>query len=179
MIIKKLLFLTLSVFCLSMTAFAQPRPAERAPSTSNLPATFEARYEGGTFGRTGRESGHLKFDDANERVVFYRKDNKEMFAIPYESLLSVYPDSKKGATRTGNVASHLPLPGAGLFGLMSKRTRYAILDYDDAELAVRGNASFKFNDKGKLLAFIDALGAKAKMIQRGDAYYRPKTRAVY
>jgi hypothetical protein len=176
---KKLIFLTLLVTCLSIVSFAQPRPAERTPNTSDVPASVVARYEGGTFGRTGRETGVLKFDDENMRVVFYRKDNREMFAIPYESLLSVYPDSKKAATRTGNVVSHLPLPGAGLASLMSKRARYVIMDFDDQDLEIRGNASFKIDDKAKLLAFIDALGSKAKMTQRGDAYYRPKRRAVY
>ena len=176
---KKFLVLTFSVLCLSVASFAQPRPVERTPNASNSPPSIVARYEGGSFGRAGKETGTLKFDDANERVVFFRGDNTEMFHIPYDSLLSVFPDSKKATTGAGNVISHLPLPGAGLASLSKSRTRYVILEFDDQELEVRGNASFKVDDKMQLRSFVDALGTKARMTQRGDAYYRPRRKPVY
>jgi hypothetical protein len=72
----------------------------------------------------------------------------------------------------------MPLPGAGLFDLMSKSTKFAILNFDDPDIDAKGNASFRFDDKERLLDFIHNLGIRAKMLQRGDAYYRPK-KAVF
>src|SRR5580765_4875880 len=109
---KKLLFLLLAVFCLSIVISAQPRPVEKtaSPVPANAPTVYEARYEGGVFGASSKETGTLKLDDANERVIFLRKDQKEMFSIPYSALLVIYPDSKVAVSKTGNVVSRLPLP---------------------------------------------------------------------
>lgn len=176
---KKLFLLLLIVFSLSLIALAQVRPVEK-PNTvdPNTPDSFEVRYEGGVFGMSGKEKGMLKFDDANERVVFYRQDKKEMFSITYEALLMVYPDSQKRQPTGGKVISHLPLPGAGLAGLITKDTKYAILTFEDTEIGQRPTANFKFENKKDLLGFINKLGVKAKMTQRGDAYYRPR-KAVF
>ena len=159
--------------------FGQLREAER-PKTdpASSPNSYRVRYEGGVFGLSSKEKGDLKFDDGNQRVVFYRLDNKEMFAIPYESLVMVFPSSKDELPQSGNVMSRMPLPGAGLFGLMSKSTKYAILNFNDPDIEAKGIASFRFDDKKMLLSFINKLGAKSKLTQRGDAYYRAK-RATY
>jgi hypothetical protein len=178
---KKLLFTTLAVFCLSIVISAQPRPVDKTPPpvSKNAPAAFEARYEGGIFGNSAKESGTLKIDEANERVVFYRKDKTEMFSIPYADLLVIYPDSTVGVSPTGNVVSRLPLPGAGLAGLATKSTKYLKITFDDPDVDVQGTANFRFDDKGLLLTFINTLGPKAKMTQRGDAYYRSKKHPVF
>ena len=173
---KKLLFGILTLFCFSFAIYAQPRPMDKtSPATTTpLPDSFKARYDSGIFGSTGKESGYFKFDDANERAVFYRKDNKEIFSIPYASIVVIYPDVKEHVSQTGNVISRLPLPGAGLAGLKSTESKYLVINFDDPDVDAKGTASFKFNDKKLLLTFIDALGAKAKLKQRGQAYYRPK-----
>lgn len=176
---KKTLFLALSFFVFSVLAYAQPRPVDKAPAPASAKASYEARYEGGLFGQSDTEKGSLRFDDANERIVFYRKDQKEMFAIPYAALIVIYPDSKVGTSQTGNVVSRLPLPGAALAGLLSKRTKYLIMQFDDPDIEVKGTANFKFEEKEQLLAFISALGGKAKMKQRGDAYYRSRSAPVF
>ena len=178
---KKLLFMTIAVFCLSVAIYAQPRPVEKpAPTVSpNAPDSYEARYEGGIFGSSAKEKGTLTFDDANERVVFLRKDRKEMFSIPYDSLVVIYPDSKDSVPQSGKVISHLPLPGAGLAGLLNKSTKYANLTFNDPDVDAQGTASFRFDNKEHLLMFIDKLGTKAKMKQRGDAYYRPKAKPIF
>lgn len=177
---RKSLVTLFACVLLSGVLAAQPRPADKDPAVpANLPPSFEARYEGGIFGSAGKETGTLKFDDTNLRVVFYKNDGKEMFGIPYESLVVIYPDSKEGISKTGNVASRLPVPGAGLFGLMTKSTKYLVLNFDDPDIDAAGAANFKFSEKDQLLLFINALGTKAKMTQRGDAYYRPKRRAVF
>lgn len=169
------------LFCFSAALYAQPRPADktgRATGGQALPS-YPARYEGGLFGASDTESGTLKLDDANERVVFYRKDQKEMFSIPYDALVVIYPDSKVGTSTTGNVVSRLPLPGAGLAGLLSKRTKYLVVQFDDPDIDAKGVANFKFDEKDMLLSFISTLGEKAKMKQRGDAYYRGRKKSVY
>jgi hypothetical protein len=176
---KKLFLFALALFCFSTIVTAQPRPVDTASTVQKLPPSFAARYEGGIFGSSRKENGVLKFDDANERVVFFRKDGKEMFSIPYATFLVVYPDSKTSSTRTGNVISHLPLPGAGLAGLMSKKRKYLVVNFEDPDVEVNGTANFKFEDRDDLLTFIHALGSKAKMTQRGEAYYRPRERSVY
>jgi hypothetical protein len=77
-------------------------------------------------------------------------------------------------SQTGNVVSRLPLPGAGLAGLLDHRAQFLIINFEDPDIDARGNANFKFDDKKLLLSFINALGNRAKMTQRGDAFYRPK-----
>lgn len=180
MIMKYLLLTTLVAICFVGAVTAQPRPVEKTTTVDpNTPDVFESRYEGGIFGSSEKEKGTLKFDDANERVVFYRLNQKEMFSIPYGSLVVIYPDSKDSVPQSGKVISHLPLPGAGLAGLMNKSTKYANLTFDDPDVDAQGTASFRFENKDQLLAFINKLGTKAKMKQRGDAYYRPKSRPVF
>ena len=172
------------IFIVALVVFAssvypQPRPADptstsAAAALENLPPTFAAQYEGGIFGNSQKEEGSLKFDDENRRVVFFGKNGKEMFAIPYTALLVIYPDSKKSISSTGDVVTRLPVPGAMLGGLLTKSTKYLIVKYDDEEVEVEGTANFKFNEREMLIRFIHALGTKAKMIQRGEAYYRGK-----
>ena len=158
---------------------AQPRPAEK-PTTSPAPKkiapeSFAAKYEGGFFGLNSREEGTFKFDEPNRRVVFFGKDNKERFGIPYHSILMIYPQSKSVQSTTGAVASHIPLPGAGLLGFIKEKRRYLIMHFDDPDIDnARGVLNFKLEDKELLDAVIQTLGEKAKLTQRGDAYYRPK-----
>jgi hypothetical protein len=175
---KAIILITLLILCFSFTAFSQPRPVERSAAPSAA-ASYPARYEGGIFGASSKDKGTLKFDDANERVGFYREDGREMFSIPYEAITTLYPDSKVSMSQTGNVISRLPLPGAGLAGLHNKRAQFVIINFEDSEIDARGVANFKFEDKKLLMSFIDALGARAKLKQRGDAYYRAKTKSPY
>jgi len=102
-----------------------------------------------------------------------------MFSIPYQSLLVLYPDSKEDVPQSGKVISKMPVPGAGLASLMSKSTKYANIQFDDADLETKGNATFRFDDQKQLLSFINSLGTRAKMVQRGDAYYRGKQKSIF
>jgi hypothetical protein len=106
-----------------------------------------------------------------------KSDGKEMFSIPYESLLVLYPDSKSEVSTTNKVISHMPLPGAGLAGMMSSSIKYANVQFDDPDIDAKGSASFRFEDQKELLSFLNSLGPRAKMLQRGDAYYRPKQKS--
>lgn len=164
----------------AVCAFGQPRPVEQTANTAGTPDIYQARYEGGLFGSSAKEKGTIRFDDVNLRMVFSRaNDSKEMFSIPYDALVVIYPDSKESTPQSGKVISALPIPGAGLANLMSKSTKFANLTFDDPDIEAKGTASFRFDDKQALLNFIGKLGTKAKMVQRGDAFYRPKAKPVY
>ena len=177
---RKIIFAVGILTFLSAFAFAQPRPVDKAATPANAarraaPASFEAKYEGGMFGFSRKEDGSLKFDDANERLVFFGKDQKEKFHIPYRSMMVVYPQSRSVRSTTGTVISVVPLPGAGLAGLMREKRRYLVINFDDPDAeAAHGTMSFKLDSKDLLDSVIQTIGEKAKMTQRGDAYYRPR-----
>ena len=177
---NKFVSIALLVCAFSFAAFAQPRPIEKgiAADTKPAPASFTAKYEGGLFGFTDKEEGTLKFDDANERLVFFGKDQKEMFGIPYGSLLVVSPQSNSVTSTTGNVVSHIPLPGAGLAGFIKEKRRYLVLQFNDPDADARGTVNFKIENKELLDSVIFSLGKKAKLTQRGDAYYRPRPKTT-
>lgn len=174
----KITILSLAAFLIfTVGGNAQPRPADRSgatvAATSMAPASFSAKYEGGMFGFTDSESGQLKIDDANQRLVF-GKDNKEMFGIPYKSLMVIYPQSRSVRSTAGTVVSHIPLPGAGLASLIRKKNRYLVLQFSDPDADARGVVNFKLSNKDLVEREIRTVGEKAKMTQRGDAYYRPR-----
>lgn len=174
---KKLLFLVFVAALFSINGHAQPRPVASSGQTNTVkpaPESFSARYEGGMMGFTKREDGTLKFDDANERLVFFGKDGKEMFSFAYESLLTVYPQSQSVTSTTGNVVKYIPLPGAGLAGFIKEKRRYMVIQFDDPDVDVKGLANFRLDDKNLLDSVLQTLAEKAKLTQRGDAYYRPK-----
>ncbi len=164
---------------------AQPRPIEKGNAKvetnstpkKTAPASFEAKYEGGMFGFNKKETGTLKFDDTNQRLIFLGKDQKEKFSIPYKSMLVVSPQSKSVRSTTGTVISAVPLPGAGLAGLLRKKNRYLVINFDDPDVNAHGVANFKLDNKDLLESVIDTLGQKAELSQRGDAFYRPKNQS--
>ncbi|CAN5346571.1 hypothetical protein BH10ACI1_BH10ACI1_20350 [soil metagenome] len=161
-----------------INASAQIRPIEKPQTetkiTKPVPVSFTAKYEGGMFGFSEREVGTLKFDDENSRLVFFGDDQKEKFAIPYKSMLIVYPQSKSVNSTTTNVVKNLPLPGAGLAGFIKEKRRYLIINYDDPDVEAKGTVNFKIENKELLDSVIVALADKAKLTQRGDAFYRPR-----
>lgn len=177
---KKLLFLiACGLFALSSTVSAQPRPAEKgkpAAAQSTTPESLTAKYEGGMFGFDKKEEGSIKFDDVNERLVFFGKDGKENFAIPYESMMMVYTGTKSVRSGAGTAVSVIPLPGAGLAGLIREKRRYLTIQFSDRDVEASGVANFKIESDQMREAVVHKLGAKANLTQRGDAYYRPRPR---
>lgn len=178
---NRILFVIAALVLASSAAIAQPRPMEAsttkqpAVTAAPAPASFEAKYEGGMFGFNQREVGTLKFDDENGRLVFFGKDQKEKFHIPYKSVLVIYPQSRSVTSTTGQVVRNIPLPGAMLGGLIKEKRRYLILHFDDPDVdAAKGMVNFKLEDKELLDSVIQTLAGKAKLTQRGDAYYRPR-----
>ena len=166
-------FAALAVASLS----AQVRPVgddDMKPVVVNVPPSVAAKYQGGMFGYKNEEKGKLTFDDVNERLVFHGKDGKEKFSIPYKTMTMVYPNHQKTTSTTGKVVSHIPVPGAGLFGLLSEKRRFLIIEFEDDEVDLLGKVNFRIDDSKTLDAVIHALGTKGKLKQRGDAYYRGK-----
>lgn len=174
---KKTLLLIFAalLFAVSIDAQITPVNDDKAPvKAAPAPVTFEARYEGGMFGFSRREKGSLKFDDINKRIVFVDKEQKERFSFAYDALQVISPNSRSVTSTTGNVISHIPLPGAGLAGLIKEKRQYLVIQFSDPDIDVRGTVSFKLEDRELLDSVIQTLGEKAKMKQRGDAYYRPR-----
>lgn len=148
------------------------KPPQDAP-VRPAPESFTARYEGGMFGFSKKEEGTLKFEDINERLVFFGKDGKEKFAIPYRSMLVIFPQSKSVQSTAGKVVSSIPY--AGIFGgFIKEKRQYLIINFDDPDIEARGTVNFKVEDKDLLDSVLSALAEKAELQKRGDAYYRPK-----
>jgi len=176
---KKVLFLfVFGLFISAASVSAQPRPVEKKPQVSSTPnkpapASFQTKYEGGMFGYSEKEKGTLSFDDGNERIVFFGKDKKEKFSIPYKAMLVIYPSSNSVQSTTGKVVSVVPY--AGFFGqFIREKRRYLIVNFDDPDVKAQGVVNFKIDNKELLDSVIYTLGEKAKLTQRGDAFYRPK-----
>ncbi len=174
---KKLILLISVILGSFVFASAQPRIVEKKPENSQpaaiAPVTFKAKYEGGMFGFTKKEEGTLKFDDANFRLVFFDKDNKERFGIPYDALIVIYPNTESVQSTTGKVVQYVPYVGlAGQF--MKKKMRYLVTNFDDPDMDIKGTTSFRLETSELLESVIQTLGTKAEMQQRGDSYFRPK-----
>jgi hypothetical protein len=177
---RVLFFLALSLFIGAATVSAQPRPVDKTQSTAAAvkpaPAVFPAKYEGGMFGFSKKEEGTLRFDDANSRLVFFGKEQKEQFSIPYKAMLIVSPQSQSVQSTTGKVVSVVPYAGL-LGGFIKEKRRYLIINFDDPDVEAKGLVNFKIEDKDLLDSVIAALGTKAELKPRGDAYFRPKDTA--
>lgn len=175
---RKFFLFLVAVFTLALVADAQPRPVETRSETKSAPvkpapASFAAKYEGGLFGFNDKEEGTLKFDDINERLIFFGKDQKEKFALPFRAMLVVYPQSQSVQSTAGKVVSVVPYAGL-LGGFIKEKRRYLVVHFDDPDVEAKGIVNFKIEDKELLDSVIVALGEKAELKQRGDAYYRPK-----
>lgn len=176
---KKIIFSLAFALSFSAITLAQPRPADNTTGTSTTkkqaPSSFKAKYEGGMFGYSKKETGTLKFDDANSRLVFFGKDQKEWFGIPYDALQVIYPHSRAETANGGRVIEYIPLPGSFLGGFIKNKRRYLIAQFADPDIDdARGAVSFKVENQELLDSVLQALAEKAKLTQRGEAYYRPK-----
>ncbi len=174
---KVLFFLALNLFICASIVSAQPRPVDKTQTPTApvkpAPASFLAKYEGGMFGFGKKTEGTLKFEDANSRLVFFDKTQKEMFSIPYKAMLVVFPQSQSVQSTTGKVVDYIPYVGL-LGGFIKEKRRYLIINFDDPDVEAKGLVNFKLEDKELLDSVVVALGNKAELKPRGDAFYRPK-----
>ena len=157
------------------TAVGQMKPVEPdATEVKPAPPTFRAKYEGGMFGFSKKQEGELRFDDINERLVFFDKQGKEQFSIPYYSMQIIAPHSRSVTSTAGNVVRVLPLPGSFLGGFIKEKRRYLTVNFEDPDVRVSGTASFKLETKELLDSVLYSLAEKAELKKRGEAYYRPR-----
>ncbi|MEP6923618.1 MAG: hypothetical protein ABI954_04060 [Pyrinomonadaceae bacterium] len=144
------------------------------PKPQPAPNTFAAQYQGGLFGYDKKTKGTLTYDDLNKRFVFRNVENKEIFGLPYKSLMVIYGSSKSVRPTAATVASAIPSIYAIPFGFIRSKNRYLIVEFSDPDSDVRGTASFKIANKALLQSVVQSLGEKAELKQRGDAFYRPR-----
>jgi hypothetical protein len=173
----KSIILTLCAFALfSAAVSAQSRITANIPASSNR--VVPAKYEGGMFGYAKKEDGELRFDDESRRMIFFGKDAKEKFSIPYDSITSAAPSSKSVRSVAGTAAGMaIPLPGASLLGMIREKRRYMVVDFDDPELVAHGTVTFKVGDSAAIDSTIKLVAQKAELSQRGNAYYRARKTA--
>jgi hypothetical protein len=145
-----------------------------APKPAPAPTTFKAKYEGGIFGYNKKQDGTLTFDDANNRLVFRNKEQKEVLHIPYQAVVGAYADTKAGRPKAAQVVGAIPLPyGANMLSwLARKKYRYLTLQFNDVDTNARGLTSFKVDTKELLTSVLNTLAEKAELEARGDGYIR-------
>lgn len=136
------------------------------------PQTMKAKYEGGIFGYNKTMEGTLSFDDTNQRLLF-RKDQKEIFFIPYNAVSSVFADTQKRRPAAATVAQHVPYFGWPL-GFIKTKVRYLTLQYNDPDTHVSGMTSFRLENKEIVDSVVYALANKAGLTQRGEIYVKKK-----
>lgn len=172
----------ISLLAISAAFGQRPRISDASSSGPDdapapAPSSVKAKYEGGVFGYNERQDGTLFFDDANHRLVFLNKYSKEVFAIPYDAVLSTFADTQaKRPTAASIVSSVIPY-GLGLPALfIKKKYRYMTLQYQDADTGVSGVTSFKVANKEILASVVYALATKAGLEQRGEVFVRKSRR---
>lgn len=182
----RILFTLLFIVASFTGAFAQrprtidPEPAKTSTSTpvKAAPTSMKAKYEGGVFGYNKTMEGTLTFDDGNQRLLFKDSKSPKEISIPYESLTSVFADTKKkqpaAATVAGNVPTIYSLPAR----FIKTKVRYLTLQYDDQDSHVGGITSFKLENKELLASVVTTLAQKAGMTQRGDIYVKKRDDAT-
>lgn len=136
------------------------------------PQTMKAKYEGGIFGYNKTLDGQLSFDDTNQRLLF-RKENKDLFFIPYNAVSAAFSDTQKRRPAAATVAQHVPWVGWPI-GLIKTKVRYLTLQYSDPDTHVAGVTSFKLENKDMVDSVVYALANKAGLVPRGEIYVRKK-----
>jgi hypothetical protein len=134
------------------------------------PQSVRAKYEGGFLGYSKKTEGTLNFDELNQRLVFRDKANKELVSIPYNAIVSTYPDTQSRTSTTASVIGAV-VPFAGL---IKTKYRYLALQYSDPDTQASGTTSFKIDTKELIASMVSTIGNKAGLIPRGDAYIRRK-----
>ena len=130
----------------------RPRPVEKDTATDATKATpppapqsMAAKYEGGIFGYNKTMKGTLSFDDTNQRLLF-RKDNKDLFFIPYNAVNSAFSDTQKRRPTAATVGQVVPYFGWPI-GMIKTKVRYLTLQYSDPDTRVSGITSYRLDNK--------------------------------
>ena len=149
-----------------------PTDASKA-TPAPAPQTMKAKYEGGIFGYSKTMEGTLSFDDTNQRLLF-RKDQKELFFIPYNAVNSAFSDTQKRQPRAATIAGAIPSLYSLPAHFIKKKVRYLTLQYSDPDTRVAGVASFRLDNKDLVESAVFTLANKAGLVPRGEIYVRKK-----
>jgi hypothetical protein len=150
---------------------SDPSSIPTQPTTSPAPQTVNANYEGGVFGYNKKVNGTLTFDDANGRLLFRDKQQKDLLFIPYRAVLSAFADVKSKRPIAADVASRVSIFALPAL-LVKKKFRYLTLQYRDPDTKAEGTTSFKLENKETLESVLNTLAGKAGLTQRGEVYVR-------
>jgi hypothetical protein len=116
--------------------------------------------------------GMLSFDDTNQRLLF-RKNNKDLFFIPYNAVTSAFADTQKRRPTAATVAQHVPYFGWPL-GMIKTKVRYLTLQFSDPDTRVSGVTSFRLENKDLVDSALFTLANKAEMVPRGEVYIKKR-----
>jgi hypothetical protein len=171
--------LLLTLVMTAMVSAQRPRPIDTSTPTdatkaapAPAPQTMKAKYEGGIFGYNKTMEGTLSFDDTNQRLLF-RKNQKDLFFIPYNAVTSAFADTQKRRPAAATVASNVPFYGWPL-GFIKTKVRYLTLQYSDPDTRVAGITSFRLDNKDLLDSVVYTLANKAGLTPRGEIYIKKK-----
>ena len=137
------------------------------------PQTVKAKYEGGVFGYNKTMEGTLTFDDTNSRLVF-KKEQKEVFFIPYSAVTSAFADTQKKRPAAATVASAIPIIYALPAQFIKKKVRYLTMNFYDPDTHVSGLTSFRMENKEILASVLQSLVERTGMVARGEVYVRSR-----
>jgi hypothetical protein len=167
------LLMAVAVFAQRPRAVPTSTPTDASKAApAPAPQTMKAKYEGGIFGYNKTMEGTLSFDDTNQRLLF-RKDQKELFFIPYNAVNSAFSDTQKRRPKAATVAQNVPYIGWPL-GLIKTKVRYLTLQYSDPDTRVAGVTSFRLDNKDLVDSVVYALANKAGLTPRGEIYVRKR-----
>jgi hypothetical protein len=171
--------LLLTVFMAAAVCAQRPRVVEKeAPKDATkatpapAPQSMNAKYEGGIFGYNKTMEGTLSFDDTNQRLLF-RKDNKDLFFIPYNAVTSAFADTQKRRPTAASIGQVVPYLGWPI-GMIKTKVRYLTLQYSDPDTRVSGVTSFRLDNKDLVDSVLFALANKAGMVPRGEVYIKKR-----
>ena len=153
-------------------ATSTPTDATKA-APAPAPQTMKAKYEGGVFGYSKTMEGTLSFDDTNQRLLF-RKDQKDLFFIPYNAVTSAFADSQKRQPKAATILSSVPLIYSLPAHFIKTKVRYLTLQYSDPDTRVSGITSFRLDNKDLVESAVFTLANKAGLVPRGEIYVRKR-----
>ena len=149
------------------------KSSNTTPKVAPAPQTVKAKYEGGVFGYNKTMEGTLSFDDTDSRLVF-KKNQKEVFFIPYNAVTSAFADTQKRRPAAATVASAIPLIYALPAHFIKTKVRYLTMNYYDPTTHVTGITSFRLENKEILTSVLQSLVEKTGMVARGEVYVRSR-----
>jgi hypothetical protein len=149
-----------------------PTDATKA-APAPAPQTMKAKYEGGIFGYNKTMEGTLSFDDTNQRLLF-RKDQRELFFIPYNAVTSAFADTQKRQPKAATIAGAIPVLYSLPAYFIKKKVRYLTLQYSDPDTRVAGVTSFRLDNKDLVESAVFTLANKAGLVPRGEIYVRKR-----